>query len=101
MKDLRPLLFPVTITSSDTACPPVTAVRVVTIGKCEENLHEVVPDGVFRDESVVSQGLLDYGREVAAPTVLHENIEYACISVNMSIVVAYDVFVVEVLQDIT
>ena len=50
------------------------AIRMVTMLKCEEDLHEVVPDRVLGDRPLVSLGLLDDAREVSAAAVLHENI---------------------------
>lgn len=73
---------------------------MVTVVECEEDLHEVVPDGVFWNCSVVSLGMLDDGAQVAAPTVLHEDVENTGVAVNMSVVITYDVFVVEVLEDV-
>ena len=100
MKDLRPLLLPIAISSSDATCPPMTAVRMVTVVEGKKNLHEVVPNSVFGDKSVVSLSVLDDRREVAAPTVFHEDIQNACISVHVSVVITYNVFVVEVLQNV-
>ena len=48
----------------------------------------------------MSLSVLDDRREVAAPTVFHEDIQNACISVHVSVVITYNVFVVEVLQDV-
>ena len=100
MKDLRPLLLPIAVSSSDATCPPMTTVRMVTVVEGKKNLHEVVPNSVFGDKSVVSLSVLDDRREVAAPTVFHEDIQNACISVHVSVVITYNVFVVEVLQDV-
>ncbi len=72
----------------------------MTVVEGEENLHEVVPDGVFGDRSVVSLGMLDNSAQVPAPAILHEDVEDAGVAVHMSIVIAYNVFVVEVLQDV-
>lgn len=73
---------------------------MMTVVKCEEDLHEVVPDGVFWDCSVVSLGVLDDSAQVAAPTVLHKDVEDTGVAINMSIVVAHDVFMVKVLEDV-
>lgn len=76
-------------------------IRVMAVIKSKQNLHEVVPDGVFWNWPVVSSSLLDDGGEVAAAAVLHKNVENASIPVDVSIVVAYDVFVVKILEDVT
>ena len=100
MKDLRPLLLPIAVSSSDATCPPMTAVRVVTVVECKKNLHEVVPNSVFGDKAVVSLSVLDDRREVAAPTVFHEDIHDARITVDITVVVPNDVFVVQILEDV-
>ena len=72
----------------------------VTVVESEENLHEIVPDRVFWDGTAVSLGLFDDAGEVAAAAVLHENVEDAGVAVDVAVVVAHDVVVVEVLQDV-
>ncbi len=67
----------------------------------EEDLHKVVPDGIFRDRSSVSLGLLDDAREVSSATVLHEDVEDAGVAVDVAVVIAYYVFVVEVFEDVS
>lgn len=98
VEDLCPLGLPV-ICGSCTPRPAV-AIRMMTMIEREEDLHKVVPDGVFGDGSVVSLGLFDDGGEVAASAVLHENVKDASIAVNVSVVISYDVFVVQVLEDV-
>lgn len=58
VKDLRSPVPPICLRSY-TACPSVAAIWMVTVIECEEDLHEVVPDCVFWDCSVVSLGMLD------------------------------------------
>lgn len=99
MENLWPPLPPV-IRPSTTASATVP-VRVVTVVQGEENLHEVVPDGIFRDWPVLALGLLDDGGEVATSAVLHEDVEDACVAVDVAVVIAYDVFMVEVLENVT
>lgn len=44
--------------------------------------------------------MFDHSGQIAAPTVLHENIENASFSVDMTVVVPHDVVVVEVFEDV-
>jgi uncharacterized alkaline shock family protein YloU len=66
-----------------------------------EDLEEIVPDGVFGYGSVQFRSLFDDGGEVATATVLHENIENTGVSVNISVVISYNVVVMKVLQNIS
>lgn len=45
--------------------------------------------------------LFNDGGEVAASTVFHENVEDAGFTVDVAVMVADDVFVVEVFEDVT
>ncbi len=74
---------------------------MVTIVEGKEDLHEVVPDGIFWDKSIMSLSLLDDGGEVTTATEFHEDVEDARIAIDVSVMIAYDVLVVEVLEDIT
>ena len=65
----------------------------------KENLHKVVPDGVFRYGSVLALGLLDDGGEVATTAVFHEDVEDAGVAVDIAVVVSDDVLVVQIFQD--
>lgn len=67
----------------------------------EEDLHEVIPDGVFRNRSALALCLLDDGGEIATTAVFHKDVEDASVAVDVAVVIAYNVFVVEVLQDVT
>ena len=85
--------------------PPTTAsatvpVWMVTMVEGKENLHKVVPDGVFWDGSILSLSLLDDGGEVATTAVLHEDVKDACVAVDVAVVIAYNVLVVEVLENV-
>ena len=99
MKNLCPPFLAI-ILRSYTTCPAVTAVGVVAVVERKEDLHKVVPDSVFGNESVVSLCLLDDGAEVATTTVFHKDVEDASLSVNVSVMIAYNMFVVEVLEDV-
>lgn len=79
----------------------MTAVWMVTIVEGKEDLHEVVPDGIFWNESIVPLRLLDHGGEVATAAKFHEDVENTRIAVNVSVMIAYNVLVMEVLQDVT
>ena len=100
MKDLCPPLLAITL-GPNTARPAVTTIRVVAVVQRQKNLHEVVPNSVFGDESVVPLCLLNDGTEVTTSAVFHEDVEDASISINVSIMVAYNVFVVEVFEDVS
>ena len=63
-------------------------------------LHEIVPYRVFGYRSVISLGLFNDGRQVAAAAELHEDVQNPSVSVNISIVVSYNVFVMEVLENV-
>ena len=73
----------------------------MTVVESEEDLHEIVPDGVFWDRSAVSLGLFDDAGEVAAAAVFHEDVEYPGVAVDIAVVIAYDVFVMQVFEDVT
>ena len=94
------LVLPVAVRGAHTTCPAVSAIGMMAVVEREEDLHEIVPDGVFGNESVMSLGLFDDGGEVAASTEFHEDVQNACIAVNVSVVIAYNVFVMEVLEDV-
>ena len=79
----------------------MTAVWMVTIVEGKEDLHKVVPDGIFWDGSAVSLGLFDDAREVAAAAVFHEDVEYPGVAVDITVMIAYNVFVVQVFEDVT
>ena len=62
--------------------------------QCQQYLHEIVPNGVFWYRSVVFLCLFDNAGEVTTTAILHENVEDASVSVDVSVVISYDVFVV-------
>ena len=74
---------------------------VVAVVECEEDLHEIGPDGVFWDGAARALGLFDDGGQVAAAAVLHDNIENAGVTVDVAVMVADDVFVMEVFEDVS
>lgn len=77
------------------------AVRMVAVVQCKENLHKIVPDGVFRDRSIVALGLFDYNREIATATVFHKNVENTSFTVDVAVVISNNMFMVEVFQDVS
>ena len=81
------------------AHPPMHR-RVVAVVEREEDLHEVRPDGVLGDGPAVALRLLDDGGEVAVAAVLHEDVHDAGVAVDEAVVVADDVLVVEVFEDV-
>ena len=60
-----------------------------------------MPDGVFGYGSVLFRRLLDDGGEVATPAVLHEDVENSSVSVDVSVVVSYNVVVMKVLENVS
>jgi uncharacterized alkaline shock family protein YloU len=76
------------------------AVRVMAMVQRLENLEEIMPDGVFRYGSVLFRRLLDNGGEVATAAVFHEDVENSSVSVDVSVVVSYNVVVVTVLENV-
>ena len=52
----------------------------------------------FRYGSVLFHCLFDNGREVATATVFHDNAENSSVSVNISVMVSYNVVMVKVLK---
>jgi uncharacterized alkaline shock family protein YloU len=65
-----------------------------------ENLEEIVPDGVFGYGSVLFRCLLDNGGEVATAAVFHKDIENSSVSVDVSVVVSYNVVVMKVFENV-
>ena len=100
MKNLCSLVLPVAVRDAYTTCPAVSAIGMMAVVERKEDLHEIVPDGVFGNESVMPLGLFDDGGEVAASTEFHEDVQDACIAVNVSVMIAYNVFVMEVFEDV-
>ena len=72
------------------------SIRVMAVVEGEQDLHEIIPYSVLGDKAVVSLGLLNDGREVATPAEFHENVQNSRIAVYVSVVIAYDMFVVKV-----
>ena len=82
---------------SATAQPPLSAVAIV---QGEQDLHKVVPYRIFWYWPAVSLCLFDNAGQVSTPTILHKNIQDPRLPVNVSVVIAYNVFVMEVLEDV-
>ena len=73
---------------------------MVAVVQREQKLHEVIPDSVFRDGPALTLCLLDDRGEVAATTVLHEDVHDACLAVDVTVMIAHNMFMVEVLEDV-
>ena len=80
--------------------PSMTSMWVVTVVEGKQDLHEIIPYGVFGDKSVVSLGLLNDGGEVATSAEFHEDVQDACIAIYVSVVIAYNVFVMKILENV-
>jgi hypothetical protein len=66
-----------------------------------ENLEEIVPDGIFRYGAVLFRRLVDDGGKVATAAVFHENVESSSISIDVSVVVLYNVVMMKVLENVS
>jgi hypothetical protein len=76
-------------------------IRMMTVVQRQQDLHEVVPDRIFGYRSVVFLGLFDCHRKVPASAVFHQNVENAGIAIDVAVVVAYNMFVMQVFEDVT
>ena len=74
---------------------------MMTVLQGQQYLHEIVPNGIFRYRSIVFLCLFNDAGEVTTTAVLHEDVEDASVSVDVSVVISYDVFVVQVFEDIS
>lgn len=92
-------LFPIPGTAG--TARPSMSIGMVTVIQRKQDLHEIAPDGVFRNGSAGALGLFDDGGEVAAAAVFHDDVEDAGIAVDVAVVIAYNVFVVEVFEDVS
>ena len=66
-----------------------------------EDLEEIAPDCVFGYGSVQFRCLFNDGGEVAAAAVFHKDVENPSVSVDVSIVISYNVVVMKVLQNVS
>ena len=100
MQDLGSFLLPTITPITSRATCTSGSIWVMTMIECEEKLHEVVPDCIFRNRSVMPLCQFDDVGEVAASTVLHEDVENTSVAVDVSIVISYNVLVMEVFEDV-
>jgi hypothetical protein len=100
MENLRPALLPLELAGTPCATRAPVAACVVAMVESEEDLVEVVPNGVLCHRPVLLCGELDHGREVTAAAVLHEDVEDAGVAVYMAVVVADNVAMVEVFENV-
>lgn len=102
MQDLGSPLLPIHIARNAHPTPaPSVAIGVVAVVERKEDLHKIIPDRVFRYWPVVFAGLFNDSREIAATAVLHHDVEDSGVAIDMSVVVSYDVVVVEVFEDVS
>ena len=101
MENLGSLFLVLPVSSAHATRSSMTAVWMMAVVEGKEDLHEIVPDGIFWNETIMSLSLLDDGGEVATTAEFHEDVEYASIAVYVSVMIAYDVFVMEVLEDVS
>ena len=79
---------------------PRITIWVVAIMQSQQDLHKVVPDGLLWYWAVMLLRLFDDRRQVSPSTIFHKNVQRACVAVNVAVVILYNMFVVEILQDI-
>lgn len=60
-----------------------------------------MPYCVLGNQPVVFLCLLDDGGKVTTSAILHEDVEDASFSVNVSVVIAYNVFMIKVLKNVS
>ena len=60
-----------------------------------------MPDGIFGYGSVLFRRLLDNGGEVATAAVFHKDVKNPSVSVDVSVMVSYNVAVMKVLEDVS
>ena len=104
MQDLSAFFFAVctqTCNPGTNAARSAMSVWMVAMMKSEQNLHKVVPDGVFGYHATLFLCLFDDPREIPAAAIFHEDVEDARISVDEAIVVTNDVVVVKVFENVT
>ena len=101
MKNLCSLLLVLSVCSPHATRSSMSAVWMMAIVEGKEDLHKVVPDGILWDESIMSLGLLYDGGEVTTTTEFHEDVKDAGIAVYVSVMIAYNVFMMEVLENVT
>ncbi len=66
-----------------------------------ENLVEVVPDRVFRYQPFLFRSLFNDGGKVASTTVFHKYIENSSVSIDVTIVIAYNVVMMKIFKNIS
>jgi len=65
-----------------------------------ENLEEIVPS-ILGHGAVLFRRLIDDGRKVATAAVFHDHIESSGISINVSVMVLYNVVMMKVLENVS
>lgn len=61
-------------------------------------MHEIAPYGVLGNRSAMPLCYLDDVGQVSATTVLHENVQNACFSIHMSIIVSNNILMMKIFQ---
>ena len=100
MENLGSLFLVLPVSSAHATRSSMTAVWMMAVVEGKEDLHEIVPDGIFWNETIMSLCLLDDGGEVAIAAVLHEDVHDACFAVDVAVMVAYNMFMVEIFEDV-
>jgi hypothetical protein len=54
------------------AARPGASIWVVAVMQRQQDLHKIMPDGLFWNKAVVFLGLLDHGGQVSPSAILHE-----------------------------
>ena len=91
--------LPVTrISGRRTPSATVTSIGVMTVMQCEQNLHKITPNGIFRYQSVMFRSLFDGDGQISTSAVFHEDVENASIVVNYSVDVLHNVLMTKVFE---
>jgi hypothetical protein len=80
---------------------------MMTVHKRPKELHEKMPDLILREPARlfaralgVTGGSPDKGGQVSAAAILHDHVEDTLVAVDVAVVVAHYVLVVQVLEDV-
>ena len=100
MQNLRPLLL-LLYTPWCSPTQATLAMWMMTIIKCKQKLHEIIPYRILWYWPPMSLRLFDDTREVAATAILHEDIQDTGLSVDVAVMISYNVVMVQVFEDVS
>lgn len=76
------------------------ALSVVALEQTQDHLHEDLPGHFFRYMLLLLFAPFDERCHVALLTILHDDVDDLCFAIYYSVVVAHDVWVPQLLQDV-